>query len=195
MGATCRNYARIRHTWPVTELFATATAVNHGSRAVESNRLAGQATGVLIATYRVDADRAWQLLHRTSQQSNVKVRHLARAIVVIAGGEDEHLDGLDPRAAHVVRTRLLPPHVRTNQPPTAPGELSRRDRRALGAARDALAVERDERASIRDQAAEVRDRVAASPPDGAAEDRASSASDRAASATDRAIAAEDRRAP
>jgi hypothetical protein len=177
-------------------LFSAATLqVDHETRAIESNRLAGQATGVLIATYRVDADRAWQLLHRTSQQSNVKVRHLARAIVVIAGGADDDLDGLDPRAVEVVRTRLLPPHRRTRQPAAVPGELSRRDRQALGAARDAIAGERDERASIRDQEADVRDRADASPPPGAVEDRASAANDRAAAATDRAIAADDRRAP
>ncbi len=87
---------------------AATLQVDHVSRAVESNRLAGQATGVLIATYGIDAATAWRLLQRTSQHSNIKVRHLARAVVAIAGGADGDLDGLDLRAAHVVRNQLLP---------------------------------------------------------------------------------------
>jgi GAF domain-containing protein len=57
------------------------------ARAVDGRTLIGQAMGLVMERYGVDADRAFAVLTRFSQQQNVKVREVAR---------------------HVVETRLLP---------------------------------------------------------------------------------------
>ena len=69
-------------------------------QAVASNRLVGQATGVLVAVHRVDADTAWDLLRRASRESNIKVTRLATAVLAHASGIAG--DAEDPAAAHVV---------------------------------------------------------------------------------------------
>ncbi len=71
------------------ELFATyaAQALGHARRedqlntALESRRLIGQATGIVMERYGVDEQRAFRYLTRTSNDSNVKLRDLARQIV------------------------------------------------------------------------------------------------------------------
>ncbi|GAC1611457.1 MAG: hypothetical protein NVS3B26_24520 [Mycobacteriales bacterium] len=49
--------------------------------AMESRATIGQAQGVLMARYELSAEKAWALLVRLSQQSNVKLRDLADSIV------------------------------------------------------------------------------------------------------------------
>ncbi|EME23095.1 GAF and ANTAR domain-containing protein [Rhodococcus triatomae] len=46
-----------------------------------SNREIGQAVGLLMATQDISADEAFDQLRRTSQQMNLKVAHLARAVI------------------------------------------------------------------------------------------------------------------
>ena len=47
-----------------------------------SRKVIGQALGILMERYRVDADRAFQFLVRASSSSNVKLRDVAEEIVV-----------------------------------------------------------------------------------------------------------------
>jgi GAF domain-containing protein len=49
--------------------------------AIESRQLIGQAVGILIERDRLTAEAAFQLLSRTSQDRNIKVRDLAQLIV------------------------------------------------------------------------------------------------------------------
>jgi hypothetical protein len=158
-------------------------------QAVASNRLVGQATGVLVAVHRIDADQAWELLRRGSRNSNIKVTRLAAAVVALASGTAD-VEESDPAAAQVAQVILRPGRASSS---TA---LSRHDRRALGAIRDLLADERDVQADLRDRAAASRDEHGERHPvdADAAADRAHAARDRAAAATDRRIASDDRMA-
>jgi len=71
------------------ELFASyaSMALGHARRedqlneALVSRRLIGQATGIVMERYGVDEARAFRYLTRTSNDSNVKLRDLARQIV------------------------------------------------------------------------------------------------------------------
>jgi hypothetical protein len=176
------------------------------TRAVTSHEMVGQATGILIATYRIDPQAAWFLLRRVSQHCNVKVARLASAVIAIASGAGDSIDTIDPAAAAATRALLLA--ARSPQPQRA--GLTTQDRLLLGTIRDALAVERDERASRRDEAAEAAEaaeagdkaaspanssrRHAAAKPDIGGRDRIEAAQDRDAAAIDRQMAAEDRQA-
>jgi ANTAR domain-containing protein len=170
------------------------------TRAVTSHEMVGQATGILIATYRIDPQAAWFLLRRVSQHCNVKVARLASAVIAIASGAGDSIDTIDPAAAAATRALLLA--ARSPQPLRA--GLTTQDRLLLGTIRDALAVERDERASRRDEAAEAGDKAtspanssrrhAAAEPDIGGRDRIEAAQDRDAAAIDRQMAAEDRQA-
>jgi hypothetical protein len=170
------------------------------TRAVISHEIVGQATGILIATYRIDPQVAWSLLRRVSQDCNVKVARLASAVIAIASGVDHSIDITDPEAAAATRALLLA----TRWPQPRRTGLTARDRLLLGTIRDTLAAERDQRARRRDDAAEAGDtatspadgsrRHAAAEPDAAARDRIEAAEDRNAAAIDRRIAAEDRQA-
>ena len=51
--------------------------------ALDSNRIIGTATGILMATHRLSATQAFQLLTRASQDSNRKLRDLAVQVVEI----------------------------------------------------------------------------------------------------------------
>lgn len=51
------------------------------SRAIDSRKLIGQAQGVLMERYALDQDRAFALLRRYSQDSNVKLRDVAQMVV------------------------------------------------------------------------------------------------------------------
>jgi hypothetical protein len=157
-------------------------------QAVASNRLVGQATGVLVAVHKIDPDTAWDLLRRASRESNIKVTRLATAVLAHASGAAADADAEDPAAAHVVLASLMRPGQVMSST-----VLSRRDRRDLGAIRDLMAEERDANADSRDRAAEARD-VRGTPDVDAASDRSHAARDRAAAATDRAIASDDRNA-
>ena len=70
-------------------LFATHAAIIVGraqreeqlSDALATRTLIGQAIGILMERYRIDADRAFQFLVRASSSSNIKVRDVADEIV------------------------------------------------------------------------------------------------------------------
>lgn len=50
-------------------------------RALESRDLIGQAKGILMSQHRLTAEAAFELLRRTSQARNVKLREIAAQIV------------------------------------------------------------------------------------------------------------------
>ncbi|MCW5952844.1 MAG: ANTAR domain-containing protein, partial [Propionibacteriaceae bacterium] len=56
--------------------------------AVESHRLIGQATGILVERHRLLPGEAFERLRRASQQRNLKLRDLA-ARVIETGAEPE----------------------------------------------------------------------------------------------------------
>jgi transcriptional regulator with GAF, ATPase, and Fis domain len=70
-------------------LFATHAAIILGhaeqedqlNQALVSRKVIGQAIGILMERYRIDADRAFQFLVRASSSSNVKLRDVAEEIV------------------------------------------------------------------------------------------------------------------
>lgn len=178
---------------------------------VRSRQLVGQATGVLIATYRISAEQAWEMLSGASQHANIKVLRLAEAVVQTACG----VAVVDDAARDAVMRYLLPDGSRTParaQPHAAEDDqLSSEDRVALGVARDELARERDHAADLADHQAATRDAAAVGrgavassargAADSAADDRAAAADDRArarldrrAAAVERALSAEDRAA-
>jgi len=53
--------------------------------ALDSNRVIGTATGILMATHRLPAAQGFQLLTRASQDSNRKLRDLAAQVVDVGG--------------------------------------------------------------------------------------------------------------
>ena len=77
--------------------------------AVTSRQLVGQATGVLVATYRIPAEQAWQMLSSASQHANIKVLRLADAVVQVASGSA----WVDDVARDAVARYLLPDCGRT----------------------------------------------------------------------------------
>jgi hypothetical protein len=48
---------------------------------LQSNREIGKAVGLLMAAHRVDAQEAFELLRRTSQDLNMKLTHVAEQVV------------------------------------------------------------------------------------------------------------------
>jgi len=83
---------------------STAALVDQLQRALTSREDIDQAKGILIALHCVSSDDAWQLLSRASQNHNIKVRELAKALVVVASGAGRP----EPAVAAVVDS-LLPP--------------------------------------------------------------------------------------
>ena len=61
------------------------------AKAMESRAVIEQAKGVLISTYRLDADAAFDLLRQRSQTTNRKLRYVALDVVTEAstGGDDD----------------------------------------------------------------------------------------------------------
>jgi signal transduction histidine kinase/DNA-binding response OmpR family regulator len=57
------------------------TTVGQLRRALQSNRTTGTAVGIVMARYDVDPERAFQVLVRTSQQSNRKLNDIAEELV------------------------------------------------------------------------------------------------------------------
>ena len=51
------------------------------NQALQSRKVIGQAIGILMERYRIDADRAFQFLMRASSSSNIKLRDVADEIV------------------------------------------------------------------------------------------------------------------
>ncbi|GAA5115721.1 GAF and ANTAR domain-containing protein [Alloalcanivorax gelatiniphagus] len=60
---------------------AAAQEVEQLEKAVSGRTVIGQATGILMERFDLDADRAFSVLGRMSQQNNVKLRELAQQIV------------------------------------------------------------------------------------------------------------------
>lgn len=50
-------------------------------RAIDARKLIGQAQGILMERYQIDADRAFEVLRRFSQDRNVKLHQVARQLV------------------------------------------------------------------------------------------------------------------
>ena len=70
-------------------LFATHAAIILGhaqaeeqlNQALQSRKVIGQAVGILMERYRIDADRGFQFLVRASSTSNLKLRDVAEEVV------------------------------------------------------------------------------------------------------------------
>ncbi len=60
---------------------AAALEVQHLERALSGRTVIGQATGIVMERFDLDADRAFSVLSRMSQQKNVKIRDLAEQVV------------------------------------------------------------------------------------------------------------------
>ena len=58
-------------------------------RAVESHRLVGQAMGILIERHRIVSEEAFDLLRRTSQDNNVKLREVAQRVIESGSEPDD----------------------------------------------------------------------------------------------------------
>lgn len=58
-------------------------------RAVESHRLVGQAMGILIERHRIVSEEAFDILRRTSQDNNVKLREVAQRVIESGSEPDE----------------------------------------------------------------------------------------------------------
>ena len=87
--------------------------VGHLRSAVASHERVGQAIGVLLTVHKIPPGQAWDLLRRTSQDTNVKVIRLATSLVEAAAG----LAPSDPTSAAVIRAHLLPSLGRRRRPP------------------------------------------------------------------------------
>jgi hypothetical protein len=58
-------------------------------RAVESHRLVGQAMGILIERHRIVSEEAFDVLRRTSQDHNIKLREVAQRVIDTGAEPDE----------------------------------------------------------------------------------------------------------
>ena len=60
--------------------------IAHLHEAVRSQRAIGMAIGLLSATYACSTEQAWRTMLRVSQDSNTKVRTIARVLVAVHDG-------------------------------------------------------------------------------------------------------------
>jgi hypothetical protein len=60
--------------------------ITHLHEAVRSQRAIGMAVGLLSATYGCSTEQAWRTMLRVSQDSNIKVRTVARVLVAVHDG-------------------------------------------------------------------------------------------------------------
>ena len=60
--------------------------ISHLHEAVRSQRAIGMAVGLLSATYGCSTEQAWRTMLRVSQDSNTKVRTVARVLVAVHDG-------------------------------------------------------------------------------------------------------------
>jgi two-component system, response regulator / RNA-binding antiterminator len=69
--------------------------VRHLQRAMASHPVIDQARGILMAAEACSAEQAWDILRETSQHANVKLRHVAEAVVSSIDGStpDEPVRG------------------------------------------------------------------------------------------------------
>ncbi|GAA4186322.1 GAF and ANTAR domain-containing protein [Gryllotalpicola kribbensis] len=73
---------------------AAVTRTEHLKRAVDSRTVIGQAEGILMERFGLDADTAFSVLRRYSQQGNLKLHDVAERVV-----RTRELPGLDLTAA------------------------------------------------------------------------------------------------
>lgn len=64
-----------------TDLERTEEFLGNLRKALESRAVIGRATGIVMARYGLPADRAFEFLVHASQQRNVELAELARALV------------------------------------------------------------------------------------------------------------------
>ncbi|CUR62376.1 hypothetical protein NOCA180020 [metagenome] len=81
--------------------------------AVQSQRAIGMAIGLLSARYECSTEQAWRSLLRISQDSNTKVRTVARVLVATHDGSSDGADQalLDAFVAHLPASRWPPRRV------------------------------------------------------------------------------------
>ena len=78
--------------------------------AVQSQRAIGMAIGLLSARYECSTEQAWRTLLRISQDSNIKVRTVARVLVATHDGSADGAERaiLDAFVAHLPASRWPP---------------------------------------------------------------------------------------
>jgi transcriptional regulator with GAF, ATPase, and Fis domain len=64
-----------------TVAVATSQRTENLARAVDARKLVGQAMGILMERYDLDADRAFKVLQRYSQSTNTKLRDVAQQLI------------------------------------------------------------------------------------------------------------------
>jgi GAF domain-containing protein len=82
----------------VTALDGARRLAGQLEQAMASRAVIEQAKGVLMATRRITEHEAFELIRRTSQDTNVKVRDLAARIVAATGRTQAEGDAVDPLA-------------------------------------------------------------------------------------------------
>jgi uncharacterized protein (DUF2384 family) len=77
--------------------------IGHLQEAVKSQRDIGMAIGLLSASYGCSTEQAWRTIVRVSQDSNTKVRDVARVLVATHDGtaDDEARDLLESFIVHL----------------------------------------------------------------------------------------------
>jgi hypothetical protein len=75
-------------TAPRTDLDVARARIVQLERAVESHGVIGQAMGILMCRYSINADAAFAALIRASQGHNLKLRCLADAVIDTTTGRD-----------------------------------------------------------------------------------------------------------
>lgn len=91
---------------PVRPSGAVHDEVAQLQEAVRSQRDIGMAIGLVSARYQCSTEQAWRTLLRVSQDSNTKVRVVARVLVAVHDGTDSDADreALASFAAHLPPT-------------------------------------------------------------------------------------------
>lgn len=77
--------------------------IAHLHEALRSQRVIGTAVGLVAATYGCSTEQAWRTVLRVSQDSNTKVRTVARTLVAVHDGTADDADRalLHTFAAHL----------------------------------------------------------------------------------------------
>ncbi|AWB90883.1 GAF and ANTAR domain-containing protein [Aeromicrobium chenweiae] len=102
-------YAERLHAFDDDDLAVAAVFVRHASvalanahneeglqLAIDARKLIGQAQGILMERFDIDADRAFEFLRRQSQTHNVKLRYVAEWVVDHRGSPDATFSGPVP---------------------------------------------------------------------------------------------------
>jgi hypothetical protein len=90
---------------PVGPVDALRDEITHLHEAVRSQRDIGMAVGLLSARFACSTEQAWRTLLRVSQDSNTKVRTVARVLVTTHDGSAD----ADDVALLATFVRQLPP--------------------------------------------------------------------------------------